>query len=113
MNVTCEWNIDNILSNKKAPSYTVHHMCYKKSHLLSSTQQGGSMPNTSSSVPFLLSSSMQSIRSRRPSTVLSTGPLGSGTGLWQQLGSGMFYVNLILIPYGRTDEKVCTYHHRK
>uniref|UniRef100_A0A1A9URR8 Uncharacterized protein n=1 Tax=Glossina austeni TaxID=7395 RepID=A0A1A9URR8_GLOAU len=61
----------------------------KKSHLLSSTQQGGSMPNTSSSVPFLLSSSMQSIRSRRPSTVLSTGPLGSGTGLWQQLGSGM------------------------
>ncbi|XP_037901135.1 SCY1-like protein 2 isoform X3 [Glossina fuscipes] len=50
---------------------------------------GGSMPNTSSSVPFLLSSSMQSIRSRRPSTVLSTGPLGSGTGLWQQLGSGM------------------------
>lgn len=47
------------------------------------------MPNTSSSVPFLLSSSMQSIRSRRPSTVLSSGPLGSGSGLLQQLGSGM------------------------
>ncbi|XP_055845977.1 SCY1-like protein 2 isoform X3 [Episyrphus balteatus] len=50
---------------------------------------GGSMPNTSSSVPFLLSSSMQSIRSRRPSTTLSSGPLGSGSGLLQQLGSGM------------------------
>ncbi|XP_035919107.1 SCY1-like protein 2 [Anopheles stephensi] len=50
---------------------------------------GGSMPNTSSSVPFLLSSSMQSIRSRRTSTVLSSGPLGSGSGLLQQLGSGM------------------------
>ncbi|XP_055689243.1 SCY1-like protein 2 isoform X3 [Lutzomyia longipalpis] len=50
---------------------------------------GGSMPNTSSSVPFLLSSSMQSIRSRRPSTCLSSGPLGSGSGLLQQLGSGM------------------------
>uniref|UniRef100_A0A182PXP6 Uncharacterized protein n=1 Tax=Anopheles epiroticus TaxID=199890 RepID=A0A182PXP6_9DIPT len=47
------------------------------------------MPNTSSSVPFLLSSSMQSIRSRRTSTVLSSGPLGSGSGLLQQLGSGM------------------------
>lgn len=47
------------------------------------------MPNTSSSVPFLLSSSMQSIRSRRQSTVLSSGPLGSGSGLLQQLGSGM------------------------
>lgn len=47
------------------------------------------MPNTSSSVPFLLSSSMQSIRSRRPSTVLTSGPLGSGSGLLQQLGSGM------------------------
>lgn len=47
------------------------------------------MPNTSSSVPFLLSSSMQSIRSRRPSTCLSSGPLGSGSGLLQQLGSGM------------------------
>uniref|UniRef100_A0A1B0B8V2 Uncharacterized protein n=1 Tax=Glossina palpalis gambiensis TaxID=67801 RepID=A0A1B0B8V2_9MUSC len=58
------------------------------------TWWGGSMPNTSSSVPFLLSSSMQSIRSRRPSTVLSTGPLGSGTGLWQQLGSGMFCTTL-------------------
>ncbi|KAG5678284.1 hypothetical protein PVAND_007972 [Polypedilum vanderplanki] len=51
---------------------------------------GGSMPNTSStSVPFLLSSSMQSIRSRRTSTVLSSGPLGSGSGLLSQLGSGM------------------------
>ncbi|XP_067644507.1 SCY1-like protein 2 isoform X2 [Eurosta solidaginis] len=50
---------------------------------------GGSMPNTSSSVPFLLSSSMQSIRSRRTSTVLSSGPLGSGSGILQQLGSGM------------------------
>lgn len=48
------------------------------------------MPNTSStSVPFLLSSSMQSIRSRRTSTVLSSGPLGSGSGLLQQLGSGV------------------------
>ncbi|KNC34705.1 hypothetical protein FF38_09139 [Lucilia cuprina] len=60
-----------------------------KSPLLSSNKQGGSMPNTSSSVPFLLSSSMQSIRSRRTSTVLSSGPLGSGSGLLQQLGSGM------------------------
>lgn len=51
--------------------------------------QGGSMPNTSSSVPFLLSSSMQSIRSRRTSTCLSSGPLGSGSGILQQLGSGM------------------------
>ncbi|XP_044752932.1 SCY1-like protein 2 isoform X1 [Coccinella septempunctata] len=48
---------------------------------------GGSMPNTSSSVPFLLSSSMQSIRSRRPSAVLG-GSQGS-QGLLQQLGSGM------------------------
>lgn len=48
------------------------------------------MPNTSSSVPFLLSSSMQSIRSRRTSTCLSaSGPLGSGSGLLQTLGSGM------------------------
>lgn len=47
------------------------------------------MPNTSSSVPFLLSGSMQSIRSRRTSTCLSSGPLGSGSGLLQQLGSGM------------------------
>ncbi|KMY98799.1 SCY1-like protein 2 isoform X3 [Drosophila simulans] len=60
-----------------------------KSPLLYSQKQGGSMPNTSSSVPFLLSSSMQSIRSRRQSTVLSSGPLGSGSGLLQQLGSGM------------------------
>ncbi|KAJ6640725.1 SCY1-like protein 2 [Pseudolycoriella hygida] len=55
----------------------------------SSAYVGGSMPNTSSSVPFLLSSSMQSIRSRRQSTILSSGPLGSGSGLLQQLGSGM------------------------
>lgn len=48
--------------------------------------QGGSMPNTSSSVPFLLSSSMQSIRSRRPSAVLGG---SQGSGLLQQLGSGM------------------------
>lgn len=48
------------------------------------------MPNTSSSVPFLLSSSMTSIRSRRTSgTCLSSGPLGSGSGLLQQLGSGV------------------------
>lgn len=44
------------------------------------------MPNTSSSVPFLLSSSMQSIRSRRPSAVLGG---SQGSGLLQQLGSGM------------------------
>ncbi|XP_071054060.1 SCY1-like protein 2 isoform X2 [Onthophagus taurus] len=48
---------------------------------------GGSMPNTSSSVPFLLSSSMQSIRSRRPSVVLGG---SQGSGLLQQLGSGMY-----------------------
>ncbi|XP_046394764.1 SCY1-like protein 2 isoform X2 [Ischnura elegans] len=48
---------------------------------------GGSMPNTSSSVPFLLSSSMSSIKSRRPSACL-TGSQGSG--LLQQLGSGMY-----------------------
>lgn len=47
------------------------------------------MPNTSSSVPFLLSGSMQSIRSRRTSTCLSSGPLGSGSGILQQIGSGM------------------------
>ncbi|XP_068083856.1 SCY1-like protein 2 [Anabrus simplex] len=47
---------------------------------------GGSMPNTSSSVPFLLSSSMSSIRSRRPSACLSS---SQGSGLLQQLGSGM------------------------
>ncbi|XP_063239604.1 SCY1-like protein 2 [Bacillus rossius redtenbacheri] len=48
---------------------------------------GGSMPNTSSSVPFLLSSSMSSIRSRRPSACLSG---SQGSGLLQQLGSGMY-----------------------
>lgn len=42
------------------------------------------MPNTSSSVPFLLTSSMQSIRSRRPSACGS-----QGSGLMQQLSSGM------------------------
>lgn len=47
------------------------------------------MPNTSSSVPFLLTSSMQSIRSRRPSTCLSSGPLGSGSGFLQQIGSNV------------------------
>ncbi|XP_053956399.1 uncharacterized protein LOC128862025 isoform X3 [Anastrepha ludens] len=49
----------------------------------------GSMANTSSSVPFLLSSSMPSIRSRRTSTVHSSGPLGCGSGILQKLGSGM------------------------
>ncbi|XP_039287541.1 SCY1-like protein 2 [Nilaparvata lugens] len=49
---------------------------------------GGSMPNTSSSVPFLLSSSMSSIRSRRPSACLSSSQ--GSAGLLQQLGSGMF-----------------------
>lgn len=53
---------------------------------VSDVLQGGSMPNTSSSVPFLLSSSMQSIRSRRPSAVLGG---SQGSGLLQQLGSGM------------------------
>ncbi|XP_076272847.1 SCY1-like protein bma isoform X2 [Rhynchophorus ferrugineus] len=54
-----------------------------------STSYGGSMPNTSSSVPFLLSSSMQSIRSsRRPSAALG-GSQGGSSGLLQQLGSGM------------------------
>ncbi|KAL4717625.1 hypothetical protein ACJJTC_000774 [Scirpophaga incertulas] len=47
---------------------------------------GGSMPNTSSSVPFLLTSSMQSIRSRRPSACLSG---SQGSGLLQQLSTGM------------------------
>ncbi|KAL1130484.1 hypothetical protein AAG570_011732 [Ranatra chinensis] len=54
---------------------------------LSRSMIGGSMPNTSSSVPFLLSSSMNSIRgSRRPSACLSS---SQGSGLLQQLGSGM------------------------
>nr|CAI5824079.1 unnamed protein product [Callosobruchus analis] len=47
------------------------------------------MPNTSSSVPFLLSSSMQSIRSRRPSAALGGSQGGSAQGLLSQLGSGM------------------------
>lgn len=60
------------------------------SHYFIFVSQGGSMPNTSStSVPFLLSSSMQSIRSRRTSTVLSSGPLNSGSGLLSELRSGM------------------------
>lgn len=52
---------------------------------------GGSMPNTSSgSVPFLLSSSMQSIQSRsRRASVLSSGPLGTGSGILSQLGTGV------------------------
>ncbi|XP_060534730.1 SCY1-like protein 2 isoform X3 [Cylas formicarius] len=50
---------------------------------------GGSMPNTSSSVPFLLSSSMQSIRSRRPSAAMGGSQGGGSSGLLQQLGSGM------------------------
>ncbi|CAH2103810.1 unnamed protein product [Euphydryas editha] len=48
--------------------------------------EGGSMPNTSSSVPFLLTSSMQSIRSRRPSACLSG---SQGSGILQQISSGM------------------------
>ncbi|XP_039763689.1 SCY1-like protein 2 [Pararge aegeria] len=47
---------------------------------------GGSMPNTSSSVPFLLTSSMQSIRSRRQSAAMSA---SQGSGILQQLSSGM------------------------
>ncbi|XP_052128902.1 SCY1-like protein 2 isoform X3 [Frankliniella occidentalis] len=46
---------------------------------------GGSMPNTSSSTPFL-SSSMSSLRSRRPSACLGG---SQGSGLLQQLGTGM------------------------
>ncbi|KAG7313194.1 hypothetical protein JYU34_000289 [Plutella xylostella] len=46
---------------------------------------GGSMPNTSSSVPFLLTSSMQSIRSRRPSAAGGS----HGSGILQQLSSGV------------------------
>ncbi|XP_023311083.1 SCY1-like protein 2 [Anoplophora glabripennis] len=57
------------------------------SSYLARSMIGGSMPNTSSSVPFLLSSSMQSIRSRRPSAVLGG---SQGSGLLQQLGSGMY-----------------------
>ncbi|CAH2222433.1 jg19664 [Pararge aegeria aegeria] len=44
------------------------------------------MPNTSSSVPFLLTSSMQSIRSRRQSAAMSA---SQGSGILQQLSSGM------------------------
>ncbi|XP_025418019.1 SCY1-like protein 2 isoform X1 [Sipha flava] len=50
-----------------------------------SSTYGGSMPNTSSSVPYLLSSSMNSIRSRRQSTCSQN----SSTGILQQLGSGV------------------------
>ncbi|KAE9533092.1 hypothetical protein AGLY_009520, partial [Aphis glycines] len=50
-----------------------------------SPPSGGSMPNTSSSVPYLLSSSMNSIRSRRQSTCSQN----SSTGILQQLGSGV------------------------
>ncbi|XP_024936571.1 SCY1-like protein 2 isoform X2 [Cephus cinctus] len=50
---------------------------------------GGGMPITSSSVPYLLSSSMNSIRgSRRPS--VSSTSSQQGTGLLQQFGSGMY-----------------------
>ncbi|XP_016841900.1 SCY1-like protein 2 isoform X1 [Nasonia vitripennis] len=49
---------------------------------------GGGMPITSSSVPYLLSSSMTSIRgSRRPS--VSSTSSQQGAGLLQQFGSGM------------------------
>ncbi|CAG9137477.1 unnamed protein product [Plutella xylostella] len=43
------------------------------------------MPNTSSSVPFLLTSSMQSIRSRRTSAAGGS----HGSGILQQLSSGV------------------------
>lgn len=69
--------------------------------------QGGSMPNTSSSVPFLLTSSMQSIRSRRTSTCLSSGPLGSGSGLLQQIGSGM----VRQLGYGGSGSLATNKHH--
>ncbi|KAK1118524.1 hypothetical protein K0M31_014833 [Melipona bicolor] len=49
---------------------------------------GGGMPVTSSSVPYLVSSSMNSIRgSRRPS--VSSTSSQQGTGLLQQVGSSM------------------------
>ncbi|XP_068627265.1 SCY1-like protein 2 [Battus philenor] len=48
---------------------------------------GGSMPNTSSSVPFLLTSSMQSIRSRRPSAAFGG---SQGSGILQQISSGVY-----------------------
>ncbi|XP_050361257.1 SCY1-like protein 2 [Nymphalis io] len=47
---------------------------------------GGSMPNTSSSVPFLLTSSMQSVRSRRPSAHLGG---SQGSGILHHLSGGM------------------------
>lgn len=72
-----------IFSTSRFLSFHLSQISNRRQH------QGGSMPNTSSSVPFLLSNSMQSIRSRRTSTCLSSGPLGSGSGLLQQLGSGM------------------------
>ncbi|CAL7943963.1 unnamed protein product [Xylocopa violacea] len=50
---------------------------------------GGGMPITSSSVPYLFSSSMNSIRgSRRPS--VSSTSSQHGTGLLQQVGSSMY-----------------------
>lgn len=50
--------------------------------------QGGGMPITSSSVPYLLSSSLNSIRgSRRPS--VSSTSSQQGIGLLQQVGSSM------------------------
>ncbi|CAG9558359.1 unnamed protein product [Danaus chrysippus] len=54
--------------------------------VLARSMIGGSMPNTSSSVPFLLTSSMQSIRSRRPSACLSG---SQGSSILQQISSGM------------------------
>ncbi|XP_065171886.1 SCY1-like protein 2 isoform X3 [Atheta coriaria] len=58
------------------------------SSYLARSMIGGSMPNTSSSVPYLLTSSMQNIRSRRPSAMSALGG-SQGSGLLQQLGSGM------------------------
>ncbi|XP_076764254.1 SCY1-like protein bma isoform X1 [Xylocopa sonorina] len=50
---------------------------------------GGGMPTTSSSVPYLFSSSMNSIRgSRRPS--VSSTSSQHGTGLLQQVGSSLY-----------------------
>ncbi|XP_057660574.1 SCY1-like protein 2 isoform X1 [Diorhabda carinulata] len=80
--------------NLSPPTGTIGYNSYRDgsslsvpSSYLARSMIGGSMPNTSSSVPFLVSSSMQSIRSRRPSAVFG-GSQGS-QGLLQQLGSGM------------------------
>ncbi|XP_046472921.1 SCY1-like protein 2 [Neodiprion pinetum] len=50
---------------------------------------GGGMPITSSSVPYLLSSSMNSIRGTRRPSVSSTSSQ-QGSGLLHQFGSGMY-----------------------